>query len=354
VGTTVPQIGRAKSRGFETVSATESLDINATSSIYRHYLFDIEMFTHLNALGTASYTTGEIVSGATSAATGVVQNITATKNTAVTSISVASPGVVTLTAHGINDGQQVYLTGGTWQIDSSATNDATIYTARNTTTNTFELYESDGTTTVNVTSFSGGPTLKHTTIVVSNVEGTFSAGETITGQTSNASLTLQSNALGFTAVRTRDVSAVKQIGMAGTPTYTADTDLTSTYGDNTIITGNVSIANSDATVLGKGTNFTVDLKIGDSISFVNDAGVTVTGLVKYVVSQTELELTANVGGSDVTTASVLTRKRSKLTNPENNISIFNLPHTTIKTLKTTANGGASDTSYNVRRQFTIT
>src|SRR6056300_1534735 len=354
VGTTVPQIGRAKSRGFETVSATESLDINATSSIYRHYMFDIEMFTHLNALGTASYTTGEIVSGATSGATGVVQSITATKNTAVTSISVASPGVVTLNDHGINDGQQVYLTGGTWQIDSTATNDATVYTARNTTTNTFELYESDGTTAVNVTSFSAAPTLEHTTIVVSNVEGTFSAGEVVTGQTSNSSLTLQSDALGFKAVRTRDITAVKQIGMAGSPTYTADADLTSTYGSNTTITGNVSIANSDATLQGKGTNFTTDIKIGDSISFTNDAGSDVTGIVKYIVSQTELELTANVGGSDVTTASVLTIKRAKLTNPENNISIFNLPHTTIKTLKTTANGGASDTSYNVRRQFTIT
>ena len=354
VGTTVPQIGRAKSRGFETVSATESLDINATSSIYRHYLFDIEMFTHLNALGTASYTTGEIVSGATSAATGVVQSITATKNTAVTSISVASPGVVTLNDHGINDGQQVYLTGGTWQIDSSATNDATVYTARNTTANTFELYGSDGTTAVNVTSFSGAPTLEHTTIVVSNIEGTFSAGETVTGQTSNSSLTLQSDALGFKAVRTRDISAVKQIGMTGSPTYTADADLTSTYGSNTTITGNVSIANSDATLQGKGTNFTTDLKIGDSISFTNDAGSSVTGIVKYIVSQTELELTANVGGSDVTTASVLTVKRAKLTNPENNISIFNLPHTTVKTLKTTANGGATDTNFNIRRHFTAT
>src|SRR5210317_1107619 len=354
VGTTVPQIGRAKSRGFETVSATESLDINDTSSIYRHYLFDIEMFTHLNALGTASYTTGEIVSGATSAATGVVQSVTATKNTAVTSISVASPGVVTLNDHGIKDGQQVHLTGGTWQIDSSATNDATVYTARNVDANTFELYESDGTTAVNVTSFSSAPTLEHTTIVVSNVEGTFSAGETVTGQTSNSSLTLQSDALGFKAVRTRDVTAVKQIGMAGSPTYTADADLTSTYGSNTTITGNVSIANSDATLLGKGTNFTTDLKIGDSISFVNDAGSTVTGLVKYIVSQTELELTENVGGSDVTTASVLTVRRSKLTNPENNISIFNLPHVTVKTLKTTANGGATDTNFNVRRHFTAT
>ena len=354
VGTTVPQIGRAKSRGFETVSATQSLDINATSSIYRHYLFDIEMFTHLNALGTASYTTGEIVSGATSGATGVVQNVTATKNTAVTSISVASPGVVTLNDHGINDGQQVYLTGGTWQIDSAATNDATVYTARNVTTNTFELYASDGTTAVNVTSFSAAPTLEHTTIVVSNVEGTFSAGEVITGQTSNASLTLQSNALGFNAVRTRDITAVKQIGMAGSPTYTADVDLTSTYGDNTTITGNISVANSDATILGKGTNFTTDLKIGDSISFTNDAGNTVTGTVKYIVSQNELELTANVGGSDVTTASVLTRRRAKLQNPENNISIFNLPHVTVKTLKTTANGGATDTNFNVRRHFTAT
>jgi hypothetical protein len=35
------------------------------------------MFTHLNALGTASYTTGEVVSGATSGATGIVQNVTA-------------------------------------------------------------------------------------------------------------------------------------------------------------------------------------------------------------------------------------------------------------------------------------
>src|SRR5210317_1446625 len=354
VGTTVHQIGRAKSRGFETVSATESLDINATSSIYRHYLFDIEMFTHLNALGTASYTTGEIVSGATSAATGVVQSITATKNTAVTSISVASPGVVTLNDHGIKDGQQVHLTGGTWQIDSTATSDNTVYTARNVDANTFELYESDGTTPVNVTSFSASPTLEHTTIVVSNVEGTFSAGEVVTGQTSSSSLTLQSDALGFKAVRTRDITAVKQIGMAGTPTYTADADLTSTYGDNTTITSNVSVANSDATVLGKGTNFTTDLKIGDSISFTNDAGSTVTGVVKYIVSQNELELTANVGGADVTTASVLTRRRAKLQNPENNISIFKLPHVTVKTLKTEANGGASDTSYNVRRQFTIT
>ena len=353
VGTTVPQIGRAKSRGFETVSATNTDDINATSSIYRHYLFDIEMFTHLNLTTSASFTTGETVSGATSGAVGIVQSVTANTSTAVTTISVASPGVVTLNDHGFNDGQQITLSGGSFQVDSTAYTPG-VYTVRNATTNTFELYESDGTTAVNVTSFSSAPTVEHTTLVVSNVRRSFSAGEVVSGQTSSASGTIQADTLGFKGVRLRDISAVKQIGMAGSPTYTADTDLTSTYGTNTTITGNVSIANSDATLLGKGTNFTTDLKIGDSISFTNDAGSTVTGIVKYIVSQTELELTANVGGADVTTASVLTVRRAKLTNPENNTSIFKLPHVTVKTLKTTANGGATDTNFNVRRHFTAT
>ena len=352
-GTTVPQIGRAKSRGFETVTATESLDINDTSSTYRHYIFDIELFTHLNTTTSVSYTTGEIVSGATSGATGVVQNITATKSAAATSISVASPGVVTLASHGFNDGQQITLSGGSFQIDSTAYTEG-VYTVRNATTNTFELYGSDGTTAQNVTSFSSAPTLEHTTIVLSNVKGTFSAGEVVTGQTSNVSSTIQSDVLGFLGVRTRDISAVKQIGMAGSPTYTADTLLSSTYGDNYIITGNVSISNSSTTLLGKGTNFNTDLKIGDSISFTNDAGSTVTATVNYIVSQNELVLTSAVGGSDVTTAGVLTRRRAKLQNPENNISVFQLPHTTIKTLKTTDNSGSSDTNFNVRRQFTIT
>jgi hypothetical protein len=353
VGVTVPQVGRAKSRGFEFVSGTDTNDIYGTSSIFRHYLFDIEMFTHLNLTTSASFTNGEVVSGATSGAKGIVQNVTANQSGAVTSISTANPGVVTLNGHGYTDGQQITLTGGSFQIDSTAYSEG-VYTVRNATTNTFELYSSDGTVAQNVTSFSSAPTAAHTVVVLSNVEGTFSAGEVVSGQSSSASGTIQADTLGFKGVRTREISSVKQVGMAGSPTYTADTVLTSTYGDNYTLTGNISVANSDATVLGKGTNFTTDLKIGDSISFTNDAGGTVTGTVKYIVSQNELELTATVGGSDVTTASVVTRRRSKLTNPENNISIFSLPHTTIKTLKTTANGGATDTNFNVRRNFTAT
>ena len=353
-GVTVPQIGRAKSRGFEHVSGTETNDIFATTSIFRHYIFDVEMFTHLNITSNIAFTTGEIVSGATSGATGVAQSISTTKSTAVTSISVANPGVVTLSSHGFVDGQQITLSGGSYSVGGSGVGSDTVYTAKNTTANTFELYDSTGLATVNVTAFSSGPTAKHGVVVVSNVSGTFTADEVITGQTSNNSGTLQLDNYSFKAVRTREVSAVKQIGMAGSPTYTADTVLTSTHGCTTALTGNISIANSDATVLGKGTTFITDLKIGDQITFSNNAGGTVTGTVKYIDSNNSLELTANVGGSDVTTAGIVTKQRAKLQNPENNISLFKLPYSTAKTLKTTANSGLTDTNFNVRRHFTAT
>ena len=55
-------------------------------------------------------------------------------------------------------------------------------------------------------------------VVVSNVKGTFSAGETVSGQTSNVSGTIQSNILGRKGVELKDITAVKQIGMAGSPT----------------------------------------------------------------------------------------------------------------------------------------
>jgi len=350
VGTTVPQIGRAKSRGFEYVTGSESSDIFATTGVWRHYLFDIEMFTHLNVLEATSFSTGEIVSGSSSGATGVVQSISATKSAAATSISVASPGVVTLNAHGFVDGQQIVLSGGNFQIDSSAYTPGT-FTVRNATTNTFELYGADGTTAQNVTAHTTGPTMTHGVVILSNVKGSFAINENIVGQTSNGSATIQPDSLGLKGVATRDISAVKQIGMAGSPTYTADTDTSATYGTNETITGNISIANSSAILLGKGTDFNTDLKVGDTISFTNNAGSTVTAKIQNVVSQSQATLTANVGGSDVSTAAVVTRSRAKLTNPENNILIYKLPYKTVKTLKTTTNAGQTDTNFNIRRQF---
>ena len=124
------------------------------------------MFTHLNITSNIAFTTGEIVSGATSGATGVAQSISTTKSTAVTSISVANPGVVTLSSHGFVDGQQITLSGGSYSVGGSGVGSDTVYTAKNTTANTFELYDSTGLATVNVTAFSSGPTAKHGVVVV--------------------------------------------------------------------------------------------------------------------------------------------------------------------------------------------
>jgi hypothetical protein len=353
VGVDVTQIGRAKSRGFEYVSGTETNDIFATSGVYRHYLFDIEMFTHLDLTTEVTYTTGEKVTGATSGATGIVMSDTAKKGAAI-AITAANPSVATLVSHGFVDGQQITLTGGTYSVNSTVNSGARVCVVRNTTANTFELFDSDGTTSLNVTAQSGNPTASHTTVVVSNVQGTFSAGETLTGDSSNNAGTIQADRIGFKGVTSFEFEQIKQVGMAGSPTYTADTILDATNGANTELTGNITVANSSALVRGKGTKFTTELRVDDSISFTNDAGVTVTGTVRNIISQTELTLTAVVGGSDVTTGGITTRRRAKLQNPEQNISIFKLPNTTISTLKTTANSGATDTNFNVRRQFVST
>jgi hypothetical protein len=105
-------IGRAKSRGFEYVSGTASANIFAssslTSSIYRHYMFDINMFTHLNIITNQGFTTGEQVTGGTSNATGTVESISTTESQTINSCTSASPGVATVSAgHNFKEGQQV-------------------------------------------------------------------------------------------------------------------------------------------------------------------------------------------------------------------------------------------------------
>jgi len=355
-GTTVPQIGRAKSRGFEYVTGTESADIFTQTNTWKHYIFDVEMFTHLNTIGATTFTTGEIVSGSSSGATGVVQSVSAATTVTINNITAASPAICqTAGSHNLVDGQQIKVegVGSGWAVDSNVITSGT-FTVRNSSGADWELYHPDGVTPVNCTIPGTGGTAKHSVVAVSNVKGTFAINETITGQTSSNSAVIQPDTIGLKGVSTRDISAVKQIGMAGSPTYTADTELQTAYATNETLTGNISIANSSNNLLGKGTNFTSELKIGESILWTNDAGSNVTALVKNIVSQTQATLSANVGGSDVSTASLVTRRRAKLTNPENNSLLFKLPYTTVKTLKTDTNSGQTDTNFNVRRHFTST
>ena len=358
IGVTIPQIGRAKSRGFELNNGTASSNIFSssvlTNAVYKHYLFDIEMFTHLNVQTAPAFTNGEKITGSISGAIGFVQSISATKNTTVTSISVASPGVVTLNNHGFKEGMQITLTGGTWLINSASAAGAAVYTVKNPTTNTFELFDADGETAINVTSFSSGPTVTHGVTVLNDVLGVFIAGETVTGAISAATAIIQSNRYGFNGVQSFDFSQVKQLGMAGTPTYTADTSIDVNFGDNFPIFGSFSVANNSTTVTGFNTLFNSELKIGDSITFTTDAGSSITKIVESISSDTNLQLSTAVGVADISTKTQGTRKRGKLQGSNKNISIFKLPNIRIKTLKTETNSGLTDTNFNVRRHFTAT
>ena len=110
------------------------------------------------------------------------------------------------------------------------------------------MFNSDGTTPTNVTSFTSSGNLTHGVVVCSSVNGSFVAGETITGGSSGVTAVIQSNAVGLKGVRQFDFSAVKQIGQAGTPGFTADVARSSTYGESLQITGTLSISNSSTSI----------------------------------------------------------------------------------------------------------
>ena len=350
-GSSINTIGRAKSKGYEYNSGTATGNLFATSSltsaVYKHFLFDINMFTHLNILTAQAFTDGELITGGTSGATGTYESISNEETATINGLTVASPGVATVSAgHNFVEGQQVTV-AGTFSQDS-VVQSSTVYTVRNPDATTFELYSTDGTTAVNITAFTSA-TAAHGVAIVSDVTGTFVPGETITGGTSSNTAVIQANAVGFKGVTAFDFPQVKQLGMAGSPTYTADTALDASTGVNNTLTGTITVASGSDAVSGFNTSFTSELVIGDSISFKNDSGNTETKIVEAIISDTSLTLSTNAAADN--TKTIVTRRRSTIQSPEKNVSVFQLPYETIRTLKTTANSGITDTNFKVRRHF---
>ena len=356
-GSNIHAIGRAKTKGFEFKSGTATANIyssaSLTSSVYKQYLFDINMFTHLNITTNQTFTNGELITGSTSGATATKESVSTTESVSVSSISVASPGVVTVTSHNFKEGQQVTISSVTgFEIDSTVQSAARVFTVRNPSSTTFELYDTDGTTAINVTGYGSSGTITHGVVVLSSINGEFVAGETITGGTSGNTATIQADAVGFKGVRSFDFPAVKQIYNAATAPFTADTALDSTNGDNYTLIGTLDIASGSASVTGINTSFTTELKIGDSISFTNDSGNTETKIVEAIISNTSLTLSTVTAAAS--TKTIATRRRAKLQDSNKNISIFKLPYRNIKTLKTASNSNITDTSFAIRRQFVVT
>ena len=345
----ITQIGRAKSRGFEYSSGTASANIFSSSSltgaIYKHYLFDIVLFTHLNIRTAQSFTTGEVVTGGTSGATGVVQTHSTTESATITGITQADPAVVTAN-NNFKEGQQVTISSVAGMTELNGN----VYTVRNPSGTAFELYDTDGTTAIDSSGFSAyssGGTAAHGVVIVSNVQGDFTTGETITGGTSSNTAVIQSDAVGLKGVTSFDLPSVKQVAMAGSPTFTADTALDATYGDNFVLTGSIDVGSGSAVVQGINTRFTEELKVSDSISFTNDSGDIETKIVEAIISNSSLTLSSVTAAAS--TKTIVTRRRAKSQSPEKNVSIFKLPYSNIKTLKTTSNSNASDTTYTFRK-----
>ena len=99
-GSSKSVIGRAKSRGFQYVTgaaaSNQFANSTLTSAIYKQYLFDINMFTHINTINGNTFTTGETITGSTSGATATLESLSATTSIATNGLSTASPGVVAL------------------------------------------------------------------------------------------------------------------------------------------------------------------------------------------------------------------------------------------------------------------
>jgi len=101
-GSSINTIGRAKSKGYEYASGTAASNLFASSSsngaVYKHFLFDINMFTHLNILTNQAFTDGEVITGGTSGATATYESISNEETKTIASMTSASPGVATVTA----------------------------------------------------------------------------------------------------------------------------------------------------------------------------------------------------------------------------------------------------------------
>jgi len=352
------QIGRAKIRGFEHRSGTATSKVFAQTSVFKAFLFDVEMFTSIEVDGTisnaAGFTTGETVTGGTSGATGIVESVSTEKSATITGASTATPVVVTMSGgHSFKEGQVVTIAGVSGMTDINGN-----FTVKNPTSTTFEVFSDasvGGTPTAVGSSqtYSGsGATAKHDTVQLSNVQGTFTENETITGSSSSYTAVVQFSAFGRKGATSRTFSEVKQLHSdTANEDFTADVDLSADFGSRVALTGNISIANSGTGILGSGTKFQSELVIGDQITFIDNAGSTTTKIVESITSDTDLELTTAVGGSGAATSKVATKNRTLINGSDKNTAIFKLPFTPIKTLLTTSNSLQTDTSYTVRRTF---
>ena len=195
-----------------------------------------------------------------------------------------------------------------------------------------------------------------TNVNLTNVSGTFSAGEKITASdsaetddivenSSNADLTISS-------VATYTFSDVKQIYMqdAGADSgqdFTCDVSLedtltlSGTYRTETTGTDNlIGVSGYD----------TSEVKVGDVITIPTGTAGATENRVVDAITATAISFSAAPSTDAITTSNII-RNRAKLFDTEKNLSVIKLPKSTVKTHLTATNSGASDSQYTMRKQF---
>ena len=234
----------------------------------------------------------------------------------------------------------------------------TVLTLSGTPSPTLTANHADGVLVTGVTSGATGLVFGEgtstTNVNLTNVIGTFSAGEKITSSDSSETDSIVENSgntdLTISSVTTYSFQDFKQIFMndadAGqdfTADFVLDNQLTlsGTYRTETTGTDNlIGVSGYD----------TSEVKVGDVLEIPTGvAGATEERVVDGITS-TAISFTAAPSTDAITTANVI-RKRAQLKDPEKNIALFKPSHRVVKTHLTTANGGASDTQYTIRRQF---
>ena len=168
----------------------------------------------------------------------------------------------------------------------------TNHTVKNPTATTLELHQVATSTnsvpiavdTTNSTAYSSGGTIAHTIVVLSDVNGEFSVGETATGGTSSNTAVVQFDAFGCKGFAQKEFTQTKGVSMAGSPTYTANASLDSTYGEVKTISGTISTIDPDASpgsIILNGTDSN-SANAGESIILEDD---TVTGDAVIAIGQ---------------------------------------------------------------------
>jgi len=194
-------------------------------------------------------------------------------------------------------------------------------------------------------------------INVTNVSGAFVAGEKVTASNSSETDLILENSgntdLTISSIVINTFADVKQLFMDDADSgqdFTADIDLGATF----TLTGTYRTETSGTdNLIGVSGYDTGEVKVGDVLTIPTGTAGATEDRVVDAITATAISFSAAPTTDLITTANVI-RKRAKLYDTEKNLSVVKLPKKTVKTLLTTANGGASDSQYTFRKQFIAT